>query len=247
MNDRLFYMRAIFGSESEMCIFHPIAEPIIVPRDLFTQIGCNVTTQCSANNAMTIEWSTRRTSIDFTNSTTRSAWTIDYGNGTQTAFLSFTNIGFADQNEYSCIIIFSSEEFSINTIRVIVDLEPIIMSPIQDYTLNNTMVGDTITIGCVIKTCGIPNNVSFLDEQDESQQSFSRNDDGAFNWNPTVSDTLEGTYSCFAENSLGTASQTFMITGTPMPTPVPGGCRRTLSSVLFATTMLLSSLLVLYN
>lgn len=87
------------------------------------------------------------------------------------------------------------------------------MSPIQDYTLNNTMVGDTITIGCVIKTCGIPNNVSFLDEQDESQQSFSRNDDGAFNWNPMVSNTLEGTYSCFAENSLGTASQTFMITG----------------------------------
>ena len=50
-----------------------IAEAIIVPTDIFTQAGCNVTAECSANNPHTIGWSTRRTSFAFVNTTTRSS------------------------------------------------------------------------------------------------------------------------------------------------------------------------------
>ena len=45
-----------------------------MPDDIFTQAGCNVTTKCSAENPRRIEWSTRRTSFTFENTTTRSAW-----------------------------------------------------------------------------------------------------------------------------------------------------------------------------
>ena len=50
-----------------------IAEAINVPTDIFTQAGCNVTAECSANNPHTIGWSTRRTSFAFVNTTTRSS------------------------------------------------------------------------------------------------------------------------------------------------------------------------------
>ena len=98
-------------------------------------------------------------------------------------------------------------------VMFVIPIEPIAMLPIQDFILSNSTVGDTITIGCVIETCGTPNYVDFLNGQNISQRSFSRDDDGAFNWNPTVTKSLTGTYRCYAENSLGSASQTFNITG----------------------------------
>ena len=50
------------------------AEPIIVPQDIFTQAGCDVTTNCSAEDPHTIGWSTRRTSFTFQNTSTRFSW-----------------------------------------------------------------------------------------------------------------------------------------------------------------------------
>ena len=50
------------------------AEPIIVPVDIFTQVGRNVTTECSAESPHTIAWSTSRTSFTFQNTSTRFSW-----------------------------------------------------------------------------------------------------------------------------------------------------------------------------
>ena len=103
-----------------------------------------------------------------------------------------------------------------NGISIIFGLidQPIEMTPIENYLLDSFVVGETITIGCVIKSaCGSSNIVKFINEQGETVQSFMRNVDGAFNWNPKVDSDLSGSYSCFAQNSLGNASQTFMITG----------------------------------
>ena len=92
--------------------------------------------------------------------------------------------------------------------------QPIEMTPIENYLLDSFVVGETITIGCVIKsTCGSSNIVKFINEQGETVESFMRDEDGAFNWNQKVNSDLSGTYSCVAQNSLGNASQTFMITG----------------------------------
>ena len=92
--------------------------------------------------------------------------------------------------------------------------QPIKMIPIENYPLYNLVVGDTLNISCVIEsTCGYNNVVEFINEQGVTIQSFMRNEDGAFNWNPIVDRNLSGTYHCFAQNPLGTAFQTFMITG----------------------------------
>lgn len=197
----------------------------------------------------------------------------------------------ADESEYSCIIVFTNNEFSITTIRVVVEsgklvystiltvcinfslfsTEPILINPISNYSLNNTEISNTITIGCVIATCGSPNMVNFIDGEDGSvEKTINRTGDGAFNWNPEVTPTLAGLYSCVAENPLGTVSQSFAITGSindvlmytldiiycnlgiPLPspsaTPSPNnGCEKcTLSAALML--MLLSSLaIVMYN
>ena len=50
------------------------AEPIIVPVDIITQVGCNATTKCSAESPYIIGWSTRRTSFVFQNTSTRFSW-----------------------------------------------------------------------------------------------------------------------------------------------------------------------------
>ena len=47
---------------------------MIVPPDIFTPVGCNVTTECSAESPHTIGWSTRRTSFTFQNTSTRFSW-----------------------------------------------------------------------------------------------------------------------------------------------------------------------------
>lgn len=92
--------------------------------------------------------------------------------------------------------------------------EPIKMNPIGNYSLDGSFVDDIITIGCVIRSdCGAPNVVKFINDQDKVLKNFTRDEDGAFNWNPTVTNDLQGTYRCVAQNPLGTASQTFMITG----------------------------------
>ena len=103
-----------------------------------------------------------------------------------------------------------------NDISIIFGLidQPIEVTPIENYLLDSFVVGETITIGCVIKSaCGSSNIVKFINEQGETVETFMRNADGAFNWNPIVDSDLSGTYSCVAQNSLGNASQTFMITG----------------------------------
>lgn len=88
------------------------------------------------------------------------------------------------------------------------------MSPIPNYPLNDTRIGDSITIGCVIRTCGSPNTVNFTRVNTPNvEESITQSSDGAFNWSPTVTKELAGTYQCIAENSLGSANQTFMITG----------------------------------
>ena len=87
------------------------------------------------------------------------------------------------------------------------------MTSTTDYSLTNTIVGDTITIGCVIETCGTPNNVSFVRDDGTVVENIVRPSDGAFNWNPTVTRNLRGTYRCVAVNPLGNDSQSFMITG----------------------------------
>lgn len=86
------------------------------------------------------------------------------------------------------------------------------ITPVSNYTLNNTIIGETITVGCVVQTCGRPNVVEFVNAQGMPLLSFDDSRD-VYNWNPTVSSDLVGTYSCVARNPLGTASQTFMITG----------------------------------
>ena len=50
------------------------AEPIIVPVDIFTQVGRNVTTECSAESPYRIAWSISRTSFTFQNTSTRFSW-----------------------------------------------------------------------------------------------------------------------------------------------------------------------------
>ena len=103
-----------------------------------------------------------------------------------------------------------------NGISIIFGLidQPIVMTPIENYPLDSFVVGETITIGCVIESaCGSSNIVKFINEQNETVQSFMRNEDCAFNWNTIVDRDLSGTYRCVAQNSLGNASQTFMITG----------------------------------
>ena len=92
--------------------------------------------------------------------------------------------------------------------------EPIKMEPIGNYMLDNVIIGETITVGCVIRSdCGTSNLVNFTNEQGDVLASFERDTDGAFNWNPVVNNDLSGTYHCVAENSLGTARQEFMIIG----------------------------------
>lgn len=88
------------------------------------------------------------------------------------------------------------------------------MAQIPNYPLEDTTIGDSITIGCVIETCGSPNTVNFTRVGTSNvEESITQSNDGAFNWSPTVTKDLAGTYQCIAENSLGSASQTFMITG----------------------------------
>lgn len=51
-----------------------LVDPIVRPTDLITRVGCNVTRECSGKNVMEAGWSTRRTKITFTNSTSRMTW-----------------------------------------------------------------------------------------------------------------------------------------------------------------------------
>lgn len=44
-------------------------------------------------------------------------------------------------------------------------------------------------------------------------ESITRSSDGAFNWNPTITDDLTGTYLCTAQNPLGNASVNFTLAG----------------------------------
>ena len=81
--------------------------------------------------------------------------------------------------------------------------------------MNNLTIGESVTVGCVIETCGSPNVVNFTREGSSvAEESITRANDGAFNWNPTVTQDLVGTYRCIAENELGTVSRTFTISGT---------------------------------
>ena len=88
------------------------------------------------------------------------------------------------------------------------------MEPIGNYTVDNVVIGETITVGCVIQSdCGTSNVVNFTNEQGDILESIMRDTDGAFNWNPMVDCDLSGTYRCVAQNSLGTTYQEFMIIG----------------------------------
>ena len=88
------------------------------------------------------------------------------------------------------------------------------MEPIGNYTVDNVVIGETITVGCVIQSdCGTSNVVNFTNEQGDVLESIMRDTDGAFNWNPTVDNDLNGTYRCVVENSLGMVYQEFMIIG----------------------------------
>ena len=92
--------------------------------------------------------------------------------------------------------------------------EPIRINSIGNFSLDNYFVGQVITIGCVVQSdCGAPNVVKFINDQDKVEKNMTRDEAGPFNWNPMVTNDLKGTYRCVAENPLGTASQTFMITG----------------------------------
>ena len=116
-----------------------------------------------------------------------------------------------------CVLVYAHVMIRVlvcNDISIIFALIAIEMTPIENYPLDGFVVGETITIGCVIKSaCGSSNVVKFINEQNETVQSFMRDEDGAFYWNPRADSDLSGTYSCVAQNSLGNASQTFMITG----------------------------------
>ena len=156
--------------------------------------------------------------------------------------------------------------FMCNGVSIVFGLigEPIRMNPIENFPLDNILVGEVITIGCVIQSdCGAPNDVKFINEQDKVLESVMRNEDGAFNWNPIVSNDLKGTYRCVAQNPLGTASQTFMITGkyhtfaddhflhikctgTPRQKSSGNNASTHIASLLFVT-MLLSFLAIMYN
>ena len=93
-------------------------------------------------------------------------------------------------------------------------VDPISITSLANYSLNNLTVGESITIGCVIETCGSPNVVNFTEVGSSvAEESITRTSDGAFNWNPTVDMDLVGTYSCIAENELGTVSKNFTISG----------------------------------
>ena len=48
--------------------------PIVTPSDIITRAGCNVTSQCSAEDAITVVWSPTRTGTEFVNTSTRAAW-----------------------------------------------------------------------------------------------------------------------------------------------------------------------------
>ena len=92
--------------------------------------------------------------------------------------------------------------------------EPIRINSIDNFSLDDNFIGDVITIGCVVQSnCGTPNVVKFINDQDEVKFNMTRDEAGPFNWNPPVTNDLKGTYRCVAQNPLGTASQTFMITG----------------------------------
>ena len=92
-------------------------------------------------------------------------------------------------------------------------VEPINITSIADYSLSNLTIGEALTVGCVIETCGSPNTVNFTSENSSVLFQISRANDGAFNWNPMVTCELPGTYRCIAENQLGQASRTFTISG----------------------------------
>jgi len=82
--------------------------------------------------------------------------------------------------------------------------------------LDNVDIGQSITIGCVLRTCGGPNIVTFTGGSPSAvQKHITRAGDGAFNWNPTPTcdNDIAGTYTCTAENQLGSVSRTFRITG----------------------------------
>ena len=120
---------------------------------------------------------------------------------------------------------------------------PIRMEPVENVSLDNFVVGETINISCVIESCGTPNVVEFINEQSEILQNITRNGDGVFNWTPMVDNKLSGTYYCVAQNPLGTASQTFVITGAHQS----GGSGSTyITSSLLLATMLLF-LTIIYN
>ena len=95
-------------------------------------------------------------------------------------------------------------------------IDPISITSLADYSLNNLTVGESVTVGCVVETCGSPNVVNFT-RVDTSvvavEESITRASDGAFNWNPTADISLVGTYRCIAQNELGNASRTFTISG----------------------------------
>ena len=120
---------------------------------------------------------------------------------------------------------------------------PIRMEPVANVSLDNVVVGETINISCVIKSCGTPNVVEFINEQSEILQSITSNGDGVFNWTPMVDNQLSGSYYCVAQNPLGTASKTFVITHTRQS----GGSGSTyiMSSLLLATMLLF--LTIIYN
>ena len=122
-------------------------------------------------------------------------------------------------------------------------IAPIRMEPVANVSLDNVVVGEIINISCVIESCGTPNVVEFINEQSEILQNITRNGDGVFNWTPMVDNELSGTYYCVAQNPLGTASQTFVITRTRQS----GGSGSTyITSSLLLATMLLF-LTIIYN
>ena len=122
-------------------------------------------------------------------------------------------------------------------------IAPIRMETVANVSLDNVVVGETINISCVIESCGTPNVVEFINEQSEILQSITRNGDGVFNWTPMVDHKLSGTYYCVAQNPLGTASKTFVITRTHQS----GGSGSTyITSSLLLATMLLF-LTIIYN
>lgn len=146
-------------------------------------------------------------------------------------------------------------------------IEPIIVNEISDYPLDSVEIGQSITIGCVVRTCGTPNVVTFTRASTSAvQERISRAEDGAFNWNPEVTCNLTGAYTCTVQNQLGTVSRTFRITGiynyisqiifsinhvigTPQRYQAAcGGCNTsTLSVMFFVSSLLISLATIIFN